>query len=504
MGELPPPAVKSFHRRATWAAVTIIYLALPNVYPHFMSPNEWSRLWLSRAILEHQSFRIDSYLRNPSPENVSDVSFFRGHFYSDKAVGMSLAAVPALAVLRLIAPGASIHTMLFAARFFTVTLPALIALWVLLKRCRSSIGVLVLVGLYLGSVIFPQALGFTGHLPMTIAICTAAVLVGRMELTDARVAIAGSLAGAAILIDFTSGIAAMGLLIMLAVRAKSIRKVILFGTCCAAIASAQLFVNARCFGGPLDFAYHHEFNPADQANRAGSFFGIGIPRLEAIWGLTLGRMQGMFVHSPFLLLAIPAAIAIAPGKRDPVRLWAIAMCVAYFYLNSTLTDWVGGWSLGPRYLTLLYPLLAYLLVDWLECVVPGPWRRYLQPLLLLGVTWSVLLHLAAMLTWSMPPHWNFLFFPVLELSAYLILRGAFAPNLLAWSGVPVIVSLGLLVLLALGVIILNGGRRSVPYVAVATLLFTIAIARAAPSYGSVTATYFERFLTYMGQSGAPP
>src|SRR4029077_9435226 len=130
MTEVPPTAVKSFHRHATWAAVTIIYLALPNVYPHFLSPNEWSRLWLSRAILEHQSFRIDPYLRHPSPESVSDVSFFDGHFYSDKAVGMSLAAVPALALLGLLAPGASIPAMLFVARFFTVTLPALIALWV--------------------------------------------------------------------------------------------------------------------------------------------------------------------------------------------------------------------------------------------------------------------------------------------------------------------------------------------------------------------------------------
>ena len=99
----------------------------------------------------------------------------------------------------------------------------------------------------------------------------------------------------------------------------------------------------------------------------------------------------------------------------------------------------------------------------------------------------------------MPPHWTFLFFPVLELSAYLIFRGAFAPNLLAWSGVPVILSLVVLLFLGVGVIILNGGKRSVPYVAVAMLLFTIALSRAAPVYGSVTATFFERFLTYMGQ-----
>ncbi len=468
-----------------------------------MSPNEYSRLLLTRAILEYHSFRIDPYLKNPSPDKVSDVAFFHGHFYSDKAVGMSLAALPALALLRLLAPGASIFSMLFVARVFTVTLPALIALWVILKRCRSSLAAVAVVGLYLGSVIFPQALDFTGHIPMTIAICVTAALVSRTELSEARVALAGSIAGAAILIDFTAGIAAMGLLFILAVSTKSIRKLILFGSCCAAIASVQLFVNAHCFGGPADFAYHHEFNPADQMNRAGSFFGMGVPRQEAIWGLTFGGMRGIFVHSPFMLLAIPSiSFAIARGKRDPLRLWAIATCAAYFYVNSTLPDWEGGWSLGPRYLTLLYPLLAYLLVDWLESAVAKPSRKYLQPLLLLTTSWSVLLHLATMLTWSLPPQWKFLSFPALELSAYLIFRGAFAPNLLAWSGLPVIVALVLLVLLALGVIIVNGGKRSFPYVSIATLLFAITLARAAPSYTSDTATAFEPFLTYMGHSGA--
>jgi len=483
----------SFRRVATFCAIAIIYLALPNIYPRFMSPNEYSRLWLSRAILEHGSFRIDPYLRNLSLDQVSDVASFNGHFYSDKAIGMSLAAVPAIALLRLIAPNASILTTLFVARFFTVTIPALIVLWVLLKRSRTAVAVVTVVGLYLGSVIFPQALGLTGHLPMTILICTAAALVGRNELTNARAALAGLLAGAAILIDFTSGIAAIGLLILLAVRTRSIKKFILFAIFCAAIASVQLFVNAHCFGGPLDFAYHHEVNPLDQTNRAGGLFGIGIPRLDAIWGLTFGRMQGMFIHSPFLLLAIPA-ILLGRNRRDPLRVWAIAMCAAYFYLNSTLPDWEGGWSLGPRYLTLLYPLLAYLLVAWLD---ERP-KKFGLPLLVAGVTWSVLLHLAAMLTWSMPPHWSFLSFPVLQLSAYLIFRGAFAPNLLIRSGVPVIVSLDVLIAIGIGVIILNGGRRSVPYVAVAALVFTIVLSRAAPNFGSQAATDFEHVLTYMG------
>lgn len=471
----------NFRRWAIFAAIAIIYLALPNVYPRFLSPNEYSRLWLTRAILEYRSFRVDPYVGNAKPGEVSDVAYFGGHFYSDKAVGMSLLAVPAIAVLRWVAPHASILTMLFVARFFTITIPALIALWILLKRCRNEVGGLTLVGLYLGSVVFPQALGFTGHLPMTVAICTAAVLA------DRHAALAGLLAGLAILIDFTSAIAAIGIFLVIAAKTKSIRKLALFAICCAAIASVQLFVNASCFAGPFDFAYHHEFNPADQANRAGALFGIGVPKLEAVFGLTFSPFQGIFVHSPFLLLGL-----VARAKRDPLRIWAIAMCIAYFYLNCTLADWEGGWSLGPRYLTLVYPLLAYFLADWVE-------SRLTQALLVLGVTWAVLLHLAAMLTWSMPPHWKFLSFPVLELSSYLIFRGAFGPNLLAWIGVPILISLAILVLLALGAIVINGGRSILPYVAAASLLFAIALSRATPSAGSPTAAAFERVLTFMGQ-----
>ena len=466
-----------------------------------MPPNERSRIGLAEAILQYHSFRLDPYYqKGATPGAISDVAFFRGHFYSDKAAGMSLAALPALACLRLVAPHASIFTMVFVARLFTVTLPALIALWILLKRCRSAFAVVAVIGLYLGSVIFSQALSLTGHVLMTIAICTAAVLVGEEELRPARVALAGLLAGAAILIDFTSGIAAAGLLLLVAVRTASIRKSALFGICCAAIASVQLFINARCFEGPFDFAYHHMFNPADQANRTAGFFGIGVPRLDAILGLTFRGMQGIFVHSPFLLLAIPAIfVAIARGKRDPIRIWAIAMCAAYFYLNAALVDWDGGWSLGPRYLTLIHPLLAYLLVDWFENSASERSRKVLRPLLLLTVTWSVLIYLASMTTWSMPPHWRMLSFPALQLSAYLIFHGAFGPNLFAWIGLPVALAVALLVVLALGVIILNGGRRSVLYVGAAVLLFAIALSRAAPSFESDTAREFEIFIRYMGQ-----
>lgn len=92
--------MRSSYRWATFCAVTLIYLALPNIYyPPFLSPNDLSRLRLTRALLETHSFRIDPYVGQPSPGKVGDLSFYGGHFYSDKAIGLSLAAVPPLAVL---------------------------------------------------------------------------------------------------------------------------------------------------------------------------------------------------------------------------------------------------------------------------------------------------------------------------------------------------------------------------------------------------------------------
>lgn len=491
----------TFNRWATFCVVAIIYLALPNLYyPPFLSPNDRSRLALTRAIVEHHAFWIDPYVGQPSPNNAGDLALYGGHFYSDKAVGLSFAAVPVLACLRLFAPRASIFTMLLVARLFTVTTPALIALWVILKRCRTSFAVLAVVGLYLGSVFFPQALTFNGHVPMTLAICGAAALVGRAEFRDADSAMAGLLSGVAILLDFTAGIAAAALLVVVAIRTASIRRCFIVALCCAAIGSVQLLVNAHCFSGPFDFAYHHMFDPADQSNRSSGFFGIGTPRLDAVVGLTFGGMRGMFVHSPFLLLAIPAVfMTFAKGNRDPIRIWAVAMCAAYFYLNAALVDWEGGWSLGPRYLTLIYALLTYLLVDWYEHIAGEASRRVWQPLLVVGVTWSVLLHLASMTTWSMPPPLHFLPFPALQISAYLILRGVFAPNVLGSIGVPIAVAVALVVLLAVSVIVLNGGRRVVPAVAVATLIFIIALSRAAPPEGSATARLFQVFIVDMGR-----
>jgi len=59
---------------------------------HFIGRESWnvsSRLNLTYALAEYGTFRIDPY-----HSNTGDKVFFRGHYYSDKAPGLSLLAVP--------------------------------------------------------------------------------------------------------------------------------------------------------------------------------------------------------------------------------------------------------------------------------------------------------------------------------------------------------------------------------------------------------------------------
>ena len=67
-------------------------------YAYFYEGGGWnqnSRFDLVRAIVEQGTLRIDAY-----HENTQDKSFYQGHYYSDKAPGLVLLALPAAAIAR--------------------------------------------------------------------------------------------------------------------------------------------------------------------------------------------------------------------------------------------------------------------------------------------------------------------------------------------------------------------------------------------------------------------
>jgi hypothetical protein len=128
---------------------------------------------------------------------------------------------------------------------------------------------------------------------------------------------------------------------------------ILGGAIAALICAAY---HAVAFGGPLVLPY--EFST--QSHRSQGFFmGLGAPQPKAIRHLTFSSYRGLFFSAPWLLAALPGAVRLYRTHAGETVVCA-AIVGLFFWLNSSLVDWQGGWAMGPRYLVPALPFMAIL------------------------------------------------------------------------------------------------------------------------------------------------
>src|SRR5260370_38996366 len=88
---MPPSA-------AHWKLASLLGLAIFLSFIYFYEGGGWnqnSRFDLLRAIVERHTLQIDAY-----HENTQDKAHFQGHYYSDKAPGLVVLAVPFAEVAR--------------------------------------------------------------------------------------------------------------------------------------------------------------------------------------------------------------------------------------------------------------------------------------------------------------------------------------------------------------------------------------------------------------------
>lgn len=412
----------------TVGVIAFVLLWFPNIYPRFISPNELSRVLLTRAIVEDGTVRLDRQLAGSGV--FSDLAEYDGHYYSDKAPGTSFLAVPFYWLWYQAFGSLQEFFAVLLCRLFVVTLPAIGLAWFLLRRWRSPVAVLAM---FLGSVVLPQALSFTGHVPMTVLIAIVAELVFEEKPRSRRFYLAmGALTGAAIAIDYTAAIFA----VLIAVWLLWKRRAWTFAIGVAAVASLLLVYNAVNFAGPFDLAYHHMVRARDQANRAGALLGAGLPRLDALWGLTFGRVRGLFLLSPFLL-------ACLWRRRD----FSLVIAAAYLLATAAIPDWHGGWSLGSRYLV---PAIPFLLRG----------LKQENALFAIGAGWAIPLHVLAMATWPLIPFDRTLRFASVELPAFLARGGVVSISLGSLAGLPDLLSLVIAIGVAAGMYLWMSERRA--------------------------------------------
>ncbi len=122
-----------------------------------------------------------------------------------------------------------------------------------------------------------------------------------------------------------------------------------------------LIYNALLNGSPFIFGY--------QEGIAGIF---AIPRWEPIQGLLFSPGRGLFIFSPFLVLA-PIGLWIGGiQKRQPLFLYLGLDFLAYLGIMASWGS-LGGWAYGPRMLTDTLPVMCLLIIPAVESI-RGNWR----------------------------------------------------------------------------------------------------------------------------------
>ncbi len=368
--------------------VVVIFASLWVTYafigPGFMviNPNTVSRMGYVLNLLQQHVANIDLF----SPLTV-DKAQVAGHFYLDKAPGLSLMALPfvaaATAATDLLgfstAPLADGYVTLFytlvtclavAVTTAPFTAAAAAALFVVARRTGASRGGACFAALVfaLATPAFGWATVFLSHsvAGACLFLALATIVLGSDPAAPPRHDLrAGALAGAllswAVVVEFTAAAPALLIAVFALWRLAQLpgarRRRIALGAMIAGLAAAVPLgiYNQMVFGAVTHLGYSDVvgFEGMQQG-----IFGVSLPRGDIALALLAGTKRGLLWLSP-VLLAVPVAWAVA-RKRLPGPLLAVAVAVPLVLLaiNSGYAYWDGGASTGPRHLVPALPFLA--------------------------------------------------------------------------------------------------------------------------------------------------
>ncbi len=397
-------------------AAIVLAAALLLSYAYFYQAGGWnqnSRFALVRAILERHTLQIDAYQLH-----TGDRAIWRGHYYSDKAPGASLLAVPPVEAARVISrvagvapesfPGiawTSYVAGVFTSGVFTM-LAALSVFWLSL-RWGASRGAAIFATTAYGIASPAWAYGtlFVGH--GQAAGCLMIAFAAADALSDTASAptwtlgfVFGLAGGWAAVTEFQAAVPAMFIGLMLLARrgnlTGSLRALALPVAVGLVIAATPLFTyNALAFDSPFHVGYASEEGFKELQT---GFFGITYPRLTVIRELLVGSYRGLLPIAPLFAIAPFGLVRLARRGHRAAAVVAAAVGLYYLLLNASYFFWEGGWFFGPRQMMAALPFVALGLAPMWEAV-----GRLGRLVLVAAWMWGAAVNLVAVATTPQPP-----------------------------------------------------------------------------------------------------
>ena len=377
----PPGRLHAWRRGLAASTSAALVALLLGTYAYFYQAGGWnqnSRFDLVRAMVEDGSFRIDRFEKNTGDDSVKD-----GHHYCDKAPGSSWLCTPPYAAMYWLSGSPDSYGPLWLgwaawlSIVVAVSVPSAIAA-VFLARLARALGLArpaqLAVALVWGlaSMALPYATLLYGN-----QLAAAFLVIGFTLLVEVRAGarpapramfVAGACLGLAGACEYPAAlvmapIAVYGLAVL---GRRGAWGPLAWAALGGALPLAGVAAyHWAAFGSPTAFPYDYSVWKEPHVG----FMGIGVPRWHAIRGTFLGEHRGLLYAMPWIVAAVPGAVAL--GRRHLAEVvvcaWAV---IAFVWLNVSIKPWHGGWATGPRYVVPMLPFLVLL------CGGILPWLRW--------------------------------------------------------------------------------------------------------------------------------
>jgi hypothetical protein len=352
-------------KRLALAAILLVGVAYATMIQSF-SWNQTSHYDLIRSLNDERT-SIDLY-----QENTGDKVFYKGHFYSARAPGLALFALPFYDTLNLVdAPKVARASkalrgedeMIYFIGLWGNVLPGLLLLllvWRTAERFEPGFGVAAAVALGLGTLVLPLSTLLFSHV-FTAFLGFGAFMLMMRERDGPSSPMLLGLAGLAMGYSVTSEYplffvaAVLGLYLLSRRDALNPRGV---------ITRAGAYIAGGIVGiVPLLLYNHYAFNSwthlaySDVPRQQHGFFGIGVPSLKVLATL-LFDSRGLFTISPVLLMGVVGTVLLFKRGWRAEALTIGGICICYVGYNSGYYLPFGGGFMGPRFLTTMLPFLA--------------------------------------------------------------------------------------------------------------------------------------------------
>ncbi len=325
--------------------------------------NSCSRVLPIATYFEQGNFVLDNY-----KDKTIDISVIDGHYYMDKAPLPSFITLPFFGLIKSLGLVQAVDGSYYGKAIYITgaivcgIIPFLLILFLVSKtlvfKQREDLILLAFVA-YLSSFIFVFAGTFFAHV-----LAASLLLAAYIQYQKANYIYSGLFCGLGFLTEYTTLWILFSWILIELIKHKSLKHTLQLGL---GFLPAFIFIlgyNYYFTGNAFTMLYLFVADNFDAATK--STYGLGLPKLSALFGLLFSENRGLLFYAPVLIygliLFFTDKLMLSKIKNYLLHPIVLPFMLTTLFISSHAA-WDGGWSYGPRHLTAVATLLIFGLIQ---------------------------------------------------------------------------------------------------------------------------------------------